>query len=166
MLFNLLLAASSALCPAENAEYRLHGSADVTARFYAVHKTPDWPGGLALRFHVARSGRSCWFLPWQGGTDGKTNLAWVRERDSPIQFQGQGTDIEFFAMDQSDNIASEIPKLGSAAPARLLIPGLGNLAWQSTADQNRDSIRRAFFHFAVCRVSNGPSPQIDFPAVP
>jgi hypothetical protein len=84
----------------------------------------------------------------------------------PYSFKVNVATSSFFAMDQSDNIASEIPKLGSAAPARLLIPGLGNLAWHSTADQNRDSIRRAFFDFATCRASNGPSPQIEFPAVP
>ena len=166
MLFTMLLAASSAICPVEKAEYKLRGAEGVSARFHAVKRTPDWPSGLALQVQVAGSGRSYWFLPWQGGTDGKTNLAWVKERRSPIQFQEVRRDIEFFAADESYGIVSEIPQAGLMAPARIFIPGLGRLAWFSTTDQNRDSIPRAFFDFATCRTRSERPPEIEFPAVP
>lgn len=166
MLWPLLLAAAVGTCPVEDAEYRLRGTADVTARFYAVQKSVDWNSGLAFRVHVARSGRSYWFLPWQGGTDGRTNLAWVKERSAPIQLQSERRDLQFFAMDASYAIAAAIPKQGQPAPDRILIPDLSRLIWTSTTDPNREDIPRAFFDLTTCAKTRDVVPQIDFPAIP
>lgn len=168
MPFSLVLAASVLSCPVENARYELRGETGVTARFYVVPRSSDWPTGLALRVRVERSGRSYWFLPWQGGTDQKTNLAWVRERNSAIQHQTIRRDIEFFTMDGAYNPGPEVPKAHGSAPAHMLIPGLGSLAWYSTTHASRDSIPRTFFDLTGCDAPDPaePAPYIQFPAVP
>lgn len=168
MFLQFALAASLASCPVENARYDLRGSTGVAARFYPVPRSRDWPTGLALRVRVAESGRSYWFLPWEGGTNGKTNLAWVRERRSPIQYQTDRRDIEFFAMDAAYNLDPGLPRAGGLAPAHMLLPDLSNLAWHSTTAINRDSIARAFFDLAGCEApqSTDLAPRIEFPPVP
>lgn len=168
MISILIAAVSIASCPVENARYELRGALGVTARFHAVQRMPDWPAGVALRVRVAKSGRSYWFLPWQGGTDQKTNLAWVRESNSPIQFQPVRRDMEMFATDASYNLQALVPKAHSLAPVHMLLPDLNNIAWYSTTDVHRDSLPRAFFDLARCEASERtePAPRIEFPAVP
>ncbi|MHA6723551.1 hypothetical protein [Sphingomonas sp. RS2018] len=78
----LLLAAA---CPTERADYRLSADPSITARFHAVARSEDWPSGVALQVRFGKTGRSYWFIPWQGGTDGRTNMARVRETSSPIE---------------------------------------------------------------------------------
>ena len=168
MLSALVLAASIASCTVENARYGLRGAPGVTARFYTVQSTPDWPTGLALGVRVAKTGRSYWFLPWQGGTDQKTNLAWVRESNSPARLQPVRRDMEMFATDASYNLHAQVPRLHEIAPVHMLLPGLSHLAWYSTTDVHRDSLPRAFFDLTGCEASGRtePAPRIEFPAVP
>lgn len=168
MISILIAAVSVASCPVENARYELRGAPGVTARFHTVRRTPDWPTGLALRVRVAKSGRSYWFLPWQGGTNQKTNFAWVRESNSPIQFQPVRRDMEMFATDASYNLHTQVPKAHSLAPAHMLLPDLGNIAWYSTTDLHRDSLPRAFFDLVSCEASGRTeaTPRITFPAIP
>lgn len=168
MIHALLLAASISTCVIENARYELRGAPGVTASFEPVRSTVDWPAGLALRVSVAKSGRSYWFLPWQGGTDGRTNLAWVREAGSPIQIQSVRRDMEFFATDAAYNLSPGTPRAGGPAPTHLLLPDLPDLAWHSTTDSNRDGLPRAFFDLRGCS-GHGKAryvPRIDFPPVP
>jgi hypothetical protein len=164
----LLLSAASTPCPAEQGEYRLRGDASVTARFHPVETTRDWRTGLALRVRVGSTGRSFWFLPWQGGTDGRSNLAWVRERNSPIQIQSAREDIEFFITDENYTFDSAVPHRGGAAPAHMFLPGLTRLAWMSSTSASRDSVARAFFDLVSCApaTARAMEPQIDFPGVP
>jgi hypothetical protein len=168
MILALAIAASIASCSIENAQYVLRGAPGVTARFYNVQTSSDWPSGLALDVHVARSGRSYWFLPWQGGTDQKTNLAWVREANSPFVGQAIRREIEMFATDASYDLRPDILKARDVAPAHLLLPDVGHLAWYSTTAAERDSLPRAFFDLSECRVPNRSekAPQIEFPAIP
>lgn len=168
MIVSLVLAASFSSCGIEDGRYQLRGNPTVTAQFYEVDRTSDWRTGLALRIHARKTGRSYWFLPWQGGTDGRTNLAWTRERRSAIQLQSVRRDIEFFTADAAYNLDAEVPQSGGTAPMHLLLPNLGHLAWYSTTSMERDSIARAFFDLTDC-VAAGPGgmrPDIEFPPVP
>lgn len=163
----LLAASSSTLCAAEAAQYVLRDDRAITARFYRVPVTKDWRTGLTLRVHVGKSGRSYWFLPWQGGTNDQINLAWVREKNTPLQHQGVRQDMEFFETDAAYRFIHEVPQAGSQAPARLLLPHLGELAWYSTHYTERDSIPKAFFDRVSCTAPNdGVRPRIEFPPVP
>ncbi|MHA6723677.1 hypothetical protein [Sphingomonas sp. RS2018] len=167
MLLAISLAAAIASCPIESARYTLRGAPQVTARFFTVSPTPDWPSGLALRVHVAASGRSYWFLPWQGGTDHRTNLAWVQESSTTILI-GPRRDIEILTTDPSYNLQAEVPNARGSAPTHMLLPDLTNLAWHATTDEPRDTLPRAFFDLTGCRA---PDPdearrRIEFPAVP
>ena len=168
MFLSLLLASATSVCPIEKAQYQLRGDPMVTASFHPVPRSDDWRTGLALRVHVRKSGRSYWFLPWQGGTDGRINLAWVREKRSPIPYQGVRRDLEFVTADKTYDIDAEIPALGKQAPAHMLIPDLGRLAWHATTNSERDNIARAFFDLSGCIRPDRtePAPQIEFPPVP
>jgi len=168
MIATLLAAAGgSAACPREMTDYRMRGDPGVTARFYRVERTRNWTAGVALRVHVAATGRSFWFLPWQGGTDHRTNLAWVRERHSPIQYQGARRDLEIFAADASYAFNPDVPRAGDTAPAHLFLPDLTDLAWHASTSERRDTIARSFFDAASCAAPTDKiSPSIDFPPVP
>lgn len=168
MIFALAVAASIASCPVEDARYNLRGAPGVTARFHVVQPTPDWPSGLALGVHVAKSNRSYWFLPWQGGTDQKTNVAWVRELHSPHPNQTARRDMEMFAADAAYDLQPSVPKVHSLAPVHILLPDLSHLAWYPTTAAERDSLPRAFFDLSDCKVPDRreKAPQIEFPAIP
>jgi hypothetical protein len=152
-----LFGASTALCPIQQAEYQSRDDPSVTATFYQVPRRPDWPSGLALRVRVAKTGRSYWFLPWQGGTDGRTHLAWVRERNAPIEIQRDRQDMEFFTTNESYDFNAEVPRQGGIAPTHMFIPDLTNLAWHSSTGQRRDQIPRSFFDATGCRKSTARS---------
>src|SRR5947209_683805 len=70
-----LAAASTAQCPVEHAHYVLRNNPAVTAYFRDVDSGSDWPSRLALAVHDAGSGKTFWWLPWLGGTDGLQNVA-------------------------------------------------------------------------------------------
>lgn len=168
MLLSLILAASLSACPVTDATYQIRNQPEVTARFRAVAASDDWPSGLALQVHVKPSGRSYWFLPWQGGTDQRTNMAWVKERHSPVQFQDGRRDLSFIATDGEYDLLSDVPRSGSLAPSHFLMPDLGPTIGHSATSESRDSIARAFFDLTSCSKSGeGPSaPEIEFPPIP
>lgn len=163
----LLLASATASCSVEAAQYRLRDDGTVTARFYRVRATEDWRTGLALRIHVGKSGRSYWFLPWKGGTNDQINLAWVREKNAYFQGQSLRQDMEYFETDRAYRFIHEVPKVGSPAPAHLLLPHLGEFAWYSTSHLQHDSIPKAFFDRIGCAAHDDDvRPEIEFPPVP
>src|SRR3954470_4458059 len=75
MILALLAAASVMSCTNERARYALRTSPEVTAEFRPIESGDDWPARLAMRIHFAKSGRTYWFLPWSGGSDGLQHLA-------------------------------------------------------------------------------------------
>jgi len=163
----LLLASAVHPCPVEAAQYRLRDGSTVTARFYHVPSTQDWPTGLALRIHVGKSGRSYWFLPWQGGTDDKVNLAWVREKHTSFEGQPIREDMEYFQTDLDYRFIHSVPHAGGPAPARLFLPDLRKISWYRTAVDRRDGIPKAFFDLTSCSApADGVRPEIEFPPVP
>lgn len=167
MLLALVLAASTASCPITHARYQVRGDPGVTARFQAVEATRDWPSGLALAVRFSGSGRAYWFLPWQGGTDGRTNLAWVREAGSKIDFQTARGDLPFLTTDGDYNLDAGIPYVGGTAPIHILIPDLNNLTRKSTLSADRDRVARAFFDIVGCHPPepDEPGPTIAFPGI-
>jgi len=165
MWWAMMLAGALTNCPVERADYRLRGAQTATARFLAVPQDENWTTGLALRVRVAASGRDYWFLPWEGGTDMRTNLAWVREANAPRPDQPLRRDLEMHATDAAWNLLPSVPRLGGTAPAHLLIPDLSRLIWTSA---DRDVLERNFFDLTACRPSapGEPAPRIEMPPVP
>src|SRR4051812_37596775 len=78
-----LAAASMTQCSIERAHYVLRHNPDVTAHFRTIHSGPDWPSGLALAVHHKSSGKTFWWLPWAGGTDGLQNVASTQDVTKP-----------------------------------------------------------------------------------
>jgi len=149
------LAAASTPCPIENARYRMHDNA-VTARFRTVDRTSDWPAGVALEVEVSRPERSLWFLPWQGGTNQRTNVAQVRESGSGSADQPIRTDFEMFTTDADFRLDSTVPHAGQMAPAHLFILYL---------NEYDRSFPRAFLDLVACTppAVHEPLPAIEFP---
>ena len=130
----ILIALTAALvCPAEHAHYALRHDPSVTAAFRAVPAYDDWPAGVALGVRIARTGKSYWWLPWNGGTDGRQNIASTTDvtvegwrppdPDGGPRPEGDrgwlGTDADF-------NVIDDIPRRGVAAPAHFLILEAGS----------------------------------------
>ncbi len=169
MLLALLLAATPLACPIEQARYSLRDRPDVTARFHTVPRSADWPTGIALSVRVVPSGRSYWLLPWQGGTDGRTNAAWVGAHVPGARNPQDGRrDIELLTTDATYRLSPTVPAAGDTAPAHLLMPDLPRLVWLSTASPERDGIARQFFDLVACDRSGTAEamPSIDFPPIP
>lgn len=168
MLLAALLATVTVACPTERAQYRLSSDASVTAEFFPVPRTADWAGGVALRVRFGKTGRSYWFVPWQGGTDGRTNMAWVRERGDPIAGQSVREGIEIVTTDADHRIHEAIPRATRPAPRHILLLGLRTLTWYRTPHDRRDDARRGFFDRTGCRPATVRAyrPSIDFPPIP
>ncbi len=151
-VFALAVAVAS-VCPVENAHYTLHHQHDVTLSFQSITQSRDWPSGVALAVHMDSSGRTIYFLPWQGGTDDKESVTRTTDVTHP-DFQlpspdgdpGRLGDMEYIATDASYEIIDHIPMRGDPAPAHILLSGLTDMSWH----QDRDSVAKAFFDFDGC----------------
>jgi hypothetical protein len=73
MLAIALALAATVTCPVENAHYSLRHMEAVTLTFRTVATSQDWPSGLALAVRNTTSGHINYFLPWNGGNDGRQN---------------------------------------------------------------------------------------------
>jgi len=155
-----LLALAVATCAPEQARYVLRGDPAISARFLVVAATPDWPAGLALRLHSARSGRDYDFLPWSGGSDERQHLAstasvtaagWqVPAADAPRPLG----DVEYLGFDASYALEAEMPRRGGQAPAHFLLPDLREALWYHAAADQREGTARQFFDQAGCRAQD------------
>ena len=160
MIPPLAAALAIASCPVEGARYALRGASDVTARFVTVDSGRDWPSGLALVIRFARTGDRTWWLPWDGGTDARQNLASTTDIDrpgwrppSPDGGPRPLGDVEFLSMDAHYDVVNRVPRRGDAAPGHLLIPHLGEATWYHGATAYRDRPNKRFFDLVRC----GPS---------
>lgn len=144
---------STAGCPAENAHYVLRGWPDVTAHFQAVDSGDDWPSHLALAIYSKRTGKTSWWVPWQGGTDGQTNIASttdVTKNDwrppNPDDGPRPLGDRQLITTDGDYNIMEAVPQRGKAAPVHMLNPDAGG---------SRDEIFpvRQFFDLVSCSIA-------------
>jgi hypothetical protein len=154
MFYFLAVAAAGVMgCPAEEAHYVLRHSPDVSADFRRVESGPDWPSNLAMAVRFSRSGRTSWWLPWNGGTDGLQNIASTTDvgasgwrppdpDDGPRPYGNR----EFLSTDADYNVIDHVPRAGEPAPAHILIPnggGAGDTIFQT----------KQFFDLAGCSAS-------------
>lgn len=128
-----LAAVSTVGCPAERARYVLRGRPDISAYFRGVDSGDDWPSRLALAIHSNKTGRTTWWIPWQGGTDGRTNIASTTDVTRPDWRPPNPDggprplgDRQLLTTDASYKIMEGIPQRGKAAPAHMLNPDAGS----------------------------------------
>ena len=145
-----LAAVATAECPAERAHYVLRGRPDVTAYFRAVESGKDWPSQLALAISSSKTGKTTWWVPWQGGTDARTNIASTTDvtrsgwrPPNPDDGPRPLGDRQFLTMDATYNIMEGVPQRGMAAPMHMLNPDAGS---------SRDEVFpvKQFFDFVGC----------------
>jgi hypothetical protein len=164
-MFSMLIAAASLpSCPVEQARYALRTAPDITASFKDVD-TPiaadgmdDWPSHLAFRIHMAKTGRTYWFLPWPGGTDDLQHLASTTDVTAPNWKPPNPSDgprplgdLDYIATDARYNVIDDIPHRGGMAPAHILLPRLGDSLWhQSPIVEPRDGAPKQFFDLVAC----------------
>jgi hypothetical protein len=163
-MFIVLVTAASALsCNVEQAHYVLRTAPDITAGFQdtntrrAADSIDDWPSHLAFRIHLAKPGRTYWFLPWSGGTDGQQHLASTTDVNAPNWTPPNPDggprpigDIDYLATDAEYAVINSIPHRGGAAPAHILLPNLGEALWYRTPADQRDSAPKQFFDLVGC----------------
>lgn len=162
MLPILLLAAAAAQigCPAERAQYRLRYQPEVTAWFRPVESGKDWPAGLAfaIRFgksptaQYPRSGRTYWWLPFEGGSDGRQNLASTTDvmaddwrAPSPDGGPRPHGNLSIIFADGQYELWDHIPHRGGPAPNHILIPDLRRLR-----EGIQDASEKQFFDLIEC----------------
>jgi hypothetical protein len=172
MLSPLLVAAAIPVaCPIQDARYGMRENPAITARFHAVRRTSDWSSGLALAIRIGSSGRTYWWLPWNGGTDRRLHVASVRERNQPEQLPEGARplgDLDFFSTTNDYAFLPAVPQRGERAPAHFFIPHLGRTLWTGLRWDRRDDAPTSFFDLVDCRPppSGEREPDIEFPAVP
>ncbi|WP_241093223.1 hypothetical protein [Xanthomonas bonasiae] len=157
MLLNLALALVASHCTVERARYALRDDPALTARFVAVESGLAWPAHLALRLQSARSGRAYWFLPADGGSDGRQMLASIADPTVPA-WQAPDPDggarplgdAEYIGTDADYTLLDRVPRRGDAAPAHFLVPELRELLWYRTPSDQREGSARQFFDLVGC----------------
>lgn len=147
----LAAAASPASCPVERARYVFRNDPSVTAYFRPVESGPDWPSRIALAVHYKKTGRTYWWLPWNGGSDSLQNVASTEDvtargwmAPSPDGGPRPFGNRQYIVTDAAYNIADHVPVRGDPAPGHMLFPnsaGSGDTAF----------LNRQFFDFVGCR---------------
>ncbi len=151
-MFAIALALSATVaCPVESAHYSLRHAEGVTLTFIPVATSNDWPSGVAMAVHNTFSGHTNYFLPWNGGNDGRQNVAHTTDvtrsdftLPSPDGGPGRLGDMVYIATDARYNIIDEIPEKGAAAPAHILISDLSDSSWKN------DAVVKEFFDLTDC----------------
>lgn len=163
-MFLLTMTAAAAMavdlqdCKVEDAVYQQRGGSSITATFIPVNSGPLWPANLALKMHVGATGRSYWWLPWSGGSNGRQNLASTTDVTAagwrPPAAEAAGArplgDVGYFGMDASYNILGEMPRRGGLAPAHFHVPDLRSALWNRTPPDRRDAESGQFFDLVSC----------------
>lgn len=169
MIGALLLAGSAAAvpatCPVERAAYRLRGQPDFTAEFHPVPTNLDWPQGIVLAIHSAKTGRTYWLLPWNGGTDDRLHLRWVRVAGDGLDGMRIALDQDLLLIDRNDDFIARVPSRGGGAPARFVMPGFARQLWYATAVDERDSMTQAYFELGACGAQPNAWVEVDLPPV-
>lgn len=158
MLIMLTLAAASlATCRVESARYAMRTAPGITAYFKRVNSGPDWPNGLALATHFAATGRTYWWLPWNGGTDDLQNVSSTTDvtvagwkPPSPDGGPRPLGDLEYLATDAGYKVIDAVPERGDIAPAHILLTHLGDRVWHGPNVNARDSAPKQFFDLVAC----------------
>jgi len=160
MILSLLALASgvSQSCKVENAHYALRTQPSVTADFHDVDSGLDWPNNLVMRMHIGESGRTYWWVPWNGGTNGQQSMASTLNASAPGWRPPNPDggprplgDVQFIATDSAYKLLNHVPVRGGKAPAHFLIPDLREALWYRTPSDARDYTARQFFDLVSCR---------------
>ncbi|ESQ81820.1 hypothetical protein AEAC466_19855 [Asticcacaulis sp. AC466] len=151
MLVFAVALAVAATCPVEKAHYSLRHQRDVTLSVVQVERSQDWPSGIALALHNRLPGHTTYFLPWNGGNDGRQNVAHTTDvtrpdfhLPSPDGGPGRLGDMEYIGADANYDLINHAPQKGDAAPAHILMSGLADSSWQG------DAIDKQFFDLDGC----------------
>lgn len=151
-------------CTVENAQYAMRKKPSITATFRSIESGREWPAGVALAIHFGDSGRTYWWLPWPGGTDGKQNVASTTDVTRP-NWQPPSPDggprplgnMEYIATNARYDVIDDIPRRGGVAPAHMLFSTLGDAAWHWSTTQ-RDSAPKQFFDLVGCKSASKQVP--------
>jgi hypothetical protein len=146
----LVAAASTASCPVEQARYAFRNDSSVTAYFRPVESGPDWPSRIALAVHYRKTGRTFWWLPWNGGSNGLQNVASTEDvratgwrPPSPDGGSRPFGNRQYIVTDSSYNIIDHVPVRGDPAPRHMLFP-------DSAGSGDSAFLARQFFDFVGC----------------
>jgi hypothetical protein len=159
MFASLLVLASSASqpCTIEHAHYQLRTQPTVTADFLDRNTGRDWPSNLVMRLHIGATGRTYWWIPWNGGTDGQQNLASTTDvmrpgwrPPNPDGGPRPRGDADFILTDAHYKVWNHVPTRGGEPPAHFFISQLSDALWHSSPEP-RDSVARQFFDLVACR---------------
>jgi hypothetical protein len=160
-MFVVMMAAMAAnleSCKVEDAVYQQRSAPSITASFRQVESSSEWPSGVALKMHFGESGRTYWWLPWNGGSNGKQNLAsttdvtavgWKLPGVEDVKGRPLG-DVSYMGMDAKYNIIHAVPKRGELAPAHFHVPDLSQALWYRTPPDKRDANSGQFFDLVSC----------------
>jgi hypothetical protein len=175
MLLALSLAAvaPSSPCHIEAARYVLRADPTVTARFHIVPRTRDWTWGVALELHLAKTGRTSWWLPFLGGTSDVHGLRWTARRGTAEAKPGYRYnlgDLQYFAFDKDYGMINTTPMRGDWAPDHILLNDLRDKFWYADDPRHRSSPPRSLFDLAGCtdEAADDIKPRADllFPPIP
>lgn len=151
---------SASVCPVERAQYVLRTAPQYTARFIVVDSGRDWPSGLALQVQSEVTHTTYWFLPWNGGSDGRQHLASttnVKESGwmppNPDGGPRPLGDLDFFGLDASYRVLDSVPRAHQGAPSHMLVPALGETLWHRSGG-TRERPPTQFFDLLACRPSS------------
>lgn len=156
MVMSATALAAAAMCMVQDAHYTLRHLDGVTMSFREMTVTRDWPAGLAAVIHFKESGRDYYFLPWNGGTDDRQNLAYTTDvtkpgytLPSPDGGPGRLGDMVYLATNADYDMIDHAPTRGEPAPAHILLPDLTEITWYHDP-MARDGVAKEFFDLDGC----------------
>ena len=160
------MAANPGTCKVEDAVYQQRSATSISARFVPVDPSADWPSGLAMKMHFGDSGRSYWWLPWNGGSNGRQHLASTTDVTAPgwkAPSPENGSqrplgDVGYIGMDASYNVIKAVPRRGEIAPAHFHVPDLREALWYRTPPDRRDADTGQFFDLVDCTSGKANAP--------
>ena len=161
MIGLLALAVASTLhCPVEGAHYVLRHAPQVSADFRKVDSGANWPSGLALAIRFKNSGHIFWWLPWNGGTDNRQNVASTADVTAP-GWQPPNPDggprphgdLEYLGLNANYDIINDIQRQGRPAPAHMLLAHAGDAEFNHGAGNSVPDTKQ-FFDLVSC-AANG-----------
>lgn len=150
--------AALATCRVEQARYTLRIDPSVTGGFVPVESGRDWPSRVAFWINLGSVGRRIWYIPWEGGTDGRHNLASTTPVDeagwtppSPDGGPRPMGNTQYIGTDAAYRVIDHVPGRGEMAPAHILLPELDDaLRHPANVKASRTSVPTQFFDLTGC----------------
>ena len=146
-----LAVATVASCQVEHALYVLRHDPSVTASFRAVDSGPEWPSHVAIAVQHKELGKTFWWLPWNGGSNGLQNVASTEDVNakgwrppSPDGGPRPYGDRQYIGTDAMYNLINHVPKRGEPAPAHMLFR-------DAAGSKDNAFLDSQFFDFVGCR---------------